>query len=429
MPADASIFSLIRPAAPQEGPVDQYAKILGLRNMQDESALRALQRTALTNQLQEEDAFRAAAQESGGDMMKLRDLLYKRGAAKSAMSVEDRRLKAEKDAAELARTKTQTEKDRQAMEIQVADRLTNLYGSVLNAPPEQKQNAYLAALQQAKTIFGPDHNLIKNAPQQYPGDDWAKQQLDATLTYKDRLEAQDRAAGRTEQARHNQETERQARAAMAQAERHFRETKAIPNLQHVELADGMYTFNAKTGQYQKSVGPDGQPLQGGRPLTESQGKAGGMAMRAREAQAILNQLEDQGETNRGIIKQGVEKVPLIGEGVAMGVNMLPGALGGPNENQQKVEQARRNFVNAVLRVESGASINESEFRNAEKQYFPMPGDSPAVIAQKRANRETAIKALEMQAGPAAKAPKSTTSNGSAPPGGTASGGIKFLGFD
>jgi hypothetical protein len=42
----------------------------------------------------------------------------------------------------------------------------------------------------------------------------------------------------------------------------------------------------------------------------------------------------------------------------MGVNQLPGKLGGPSTEQQQVEQARRNFVNAVLRVESGASINE-----------------------------------------------------------------------
>jgi hypothetical protein len=174
---------------------------------------------------------------------------------------------------------------------------------------------------------------------------------------------------------------------------------------------------------------DGNVLKGRQNMTESQGKAAGMAMRAREAQTILNGLEDKGVATRGLFKQGVEGVPLIGEGLAMGVNKLPGALGGPSGQQQQVEQARRNFVNAVLRVESGASINEGEFRNAEKQYFPMPGDAPAVIAQKKANRETAIRALEMQAGPQKSKNPMAPGGGSVMEGKGKGGGIKFLGFE
>lgn len=54
---------------------------------------------------------------------------------------------------------------------------------------------------------------------------------------------------------------------------------------------------------------------------------------------------------------------------------------------QQYEQAKRNFVNAVLRRESGAVISDEEFSNAEKQYFPAPGDAKETIDQKRANRE------------------------------------------
>ena len=100
----------------------------------------------------------------------------------------------------------------------------------------------------------------------------------------------------------------------------------------------------------------------------------------------------------------------------MGVNSLPTWAGGPNSNQQKVEQAQRDFINAALRVESGASISPSEFENARKQYFPQPGDSAAVIEQKRQNRETEIQSLKLQGGPGAKNVNSTyvhpqTSNG------------------
>lgn len=36
---------------------------------------------------------------------------------------------------------------------------------------------------------------------------------------------------------------------------------------------------------------------------------------------------------------------------------------------QQYEQAKTNFVNAVLRRESGAKISDEEFDSAEKQYF------------------------------------------------------------
>jgi hypothetical protein len=72
------------------------------------------------------------------------------------------------------------------------------------------------------------------------------------------------------------------------------------------------------------------------------------------------------------------------------------------EEALKVEQAQRDFINAVLRQESGASIGSSEFDSAKRQYFPQPGDTPEVIAQKRANRELVIKGFARQAGSGAR---------------------------
>lgn len=69
--------------------------------------------------------------------------------------------------------------------------------------------------------------------------------------------------------------------------------------------------------------------------------------------------------------------------------------------QKKQEQAERNFVNAILRRESGAAIAPSEFESAEKQYFPRVGDSADVLAQKAENRKAARAALAAEAGPAA----------------------------
>jgi hypothetical protein len=60
---------------------------------------------------------------------------------------------------------------------------------------------------------------------------------------------------------------------------------------------------------------------------------------------------------------------------------------------QKFDQAQRDFVNAILRRESGAVISDSEFANAAQQYFPQPGDTPEVIEQKAQNRAIAIEGI------------------------------------
>jgi hypothetical protein len=69
-----------------------------------------------------------------------------------------------------------------------------------------------------------------------------------------------------------------------------------------------------------------------------------------------------------------------------------------SEDRQLEEQAKRDFVNAVLRKESGAVISQQEFDNADKQYFPQRGDSAEVLAQKSRNRENAIAGVKAAAG-------------------------------
>jgi hypothetical protein len=145
-------------------------------------------------------------------------------------------------------------------------------------------------------------------------------------------------------------------------------------------------------------------------LTESQGNATAYGMRMQEANAILEPLERAGKTNTGLIKNvvggTVGLIPLIGdklEDVSGSVfNALPQVLGGLSPAQQQVAQARINFITAILRKESGAAIGRDEFATAEKNYFPKPGDDDAAIAQKQQARRTAIKAMEIQAGPGAR---------------------------
>lgn len=78
---------------------------------------------------------------------------------------------------------------------------------------------------------------------------------------------------------------------------------------------------------------------------------------------------------------------------------VPGFL--KSEDRRLFEQAERNFINAVLRRESGAAIAESEFISARQQYIPQRGDSEAVLDQKKATRDLISQGLSNEAGAAA----------------------------
>lgn len=125
------------------------------------------------------------------------------------------------------------------------------------------------------------------------------------------------------------------------------------------------------------------PKAGSKPLNEGQAKALGYGTRMQESAKILESLDGKYSPSGINAKLGAE-------------NSFGGSVTGPiansllSDNSQQAEQAQRDFVNAILRRESGAAISSSEFDNARKQYFQQPGDSPAVKMQKKRNRELAI---------------------------------------
>ena len=137
----------------------------------------------------------------------------------------------------------------------------------------------------------------------------------------------------------------------------------------------------------------GQPIKGkGAALTESQSNAALFSARASEAQDIINKIGTDYSVTGLNAKRSVEWLP----GIGAAANAMM------SKNQQSIEQAQRDFINAVLRKESGASISPQEFENAQKQYFPQPGDGADVIKQKDKNRQTAIAGLEVASGGGAK---------------------------
>lgn len=180
--------------------------------------------------------------------------------------------------------------------------------------------------------------------------------------------------------------------------------KKAPNI--VELFDEQTgqpykaQWNDRTGSFERVGGvkarsgmslttnPDGtvtltEGTVGGMPkLTESEGRNSGFYGRGVDSQKVLNSLEAEGTS---IWNKTAGSIPVIGNFAR-------------SEDAQKYDQAKRNFINAVLRRESGAVIAPEEFANAEQQYFPQPGDGKEVIEQKRRNREVTIQGLRVSSG-------------------------------
>lgn len=129
-------------------------------------------------------------------------------------------------------------------------------------------------------------------------------------------------------------------------------------------------------QYIKGGPADPDVLRGKGNLTDTQARALQFGSRMQASGDILDRLAQNGTST---------SVP--GARDSSLVNALT------SDDQQQLNQAKRDFVNAVLRRESGAAISESEFANAEKQYFPQVGEGAGVIAQKKANRELSMRGI------------------------------------
>lgn len=123
-----------------------------------------------------------------------------------------------------------------------------------------------------------------------------------------------------------------------------------------------------------------------KPLTESQANAKLYSSRMNKADQILSTIGSNYSPFAVSSAFSAENSWVPGAGMVAN-QML-------TENDQKAMQAQRDFLNAVLRKESGASISPSEFSNAAKQYFDQPGDSETVKKQKAQNRKLAIEEIQ-----------------------------------
>lgn len=132
---------------------------------------------------------------------------------------------------------------------------------------------------------------------------------------------------------------------------------------------------------------DGRPS-GNIPITEPK-----VTVDEKKAMTFADRMAASGKIIDAMGTKGSGKVDQVASGVPGVGEYLT------SDDFKKVDQAKRDFVNAQLRRESGAVISDEEFDNANKQYFPQPNDPPEVLEQKKRNRQVVIEGMVRDAGP------------------------------
>lgn len=198
----------------------------------------------------------------------------------------------------------------------------------------------------------------------------------------------------------------------------------------VQRADGSTVqLNPETGET-REVMVNGQPLKGAAPATpnidplskagiaarlkllqaenaakQAGGGSGVTSEGERRATALMPRAEasdsilDKTPTP-GLLRRSVAKIPFVGNSLA-------------SSGMQQYENAGDQFITAILRPESGATITEDEMETARRMYVPLPGDSPELLKQKEAARTRAIEQLRTMGGRAA--PMTPTGPAAPPP--------------
>lgn len=402
---DASIPLGVRPAQ-FESPINQLSAVLGIQQAQQANQLNALKADEYQRGVARQNRLRDLMTGFGNitDEQRVQRLRGTGEFLPEADTLEKSLLERQKTASQTA--KDQAEADSKKFEVQ--RKKLDIAGQAFNFV---RQNPTLETAHQVLDYLGQNNIYAPDQVAQYKAAvaaDPSKIPSLAEMAFRSVLDAKDQLAkietrnlgGTTEttgadpvtgQVRvlntaQNTMTPGQVQeakdreAARTQAERHFQTTQSNAGNQF-DTERGV-VVNVRTGEA-KPVMQSGAPLgPKDKPLTDSQAKAALFGARAEQSDKILNDLAAQGT---------VKSIP--------GTNMpfVGGAITAVSPaNQQRLEQAKRDFINAVLRRESGAVISPQEFDNAEKQYFPQIGDKPETIKQKAQNRATAIRGIQVE---------------------------------
>jgi hypothetical protein len=135
-------------------------------------------------------------------------------------------------------------------------------------------------------------------------------------------------------------------------------------------------------------GPDGKPM---RPPPQDRD------IRMTEAQAKAATFKSQMEfAERELAGVPIDQTKLYGQMDTVMAGGITNPIASPAA--QRARQAQEQWAEAFLRFKTGAATTKDEVRANVRTFFPQPGDSAAVIEQKKRARAQAAKDLAFAAG-------------------------------
>ena len=384
MALDPRISLGVQPAQ-LSNPLDQYSKIAALQQAQNQNALAQYQLSA-AQRADEQAANRLRLfQEAGGDPGKVSNAFLQSGDWKGytelTKSQSEKRasdLKFNSDLAQRAASIYSTVHDEPSWQV-ARKKLAALGGDASTLPERYDPSFVQSEIQQAFSVkdlaervftpqnFGGTARVIATPKFAPPGTTPTAEVVQGSAGKVTMTEAQRAADARAAQ-----------RLSFDQAK--WKWEKDNPDMEIKEGPDGqMIAVNKRTGAAQPVTLGGTAVVGSGKPLTESQAKAANFSGRMGSAFDVIDKLESN---------------PSVMQKLLAG-NSWTNILA--PEAAQQYRQAQENWVTANLRKESGAVIGAEEMDREIKKYFPLPGEKPKTIEQKRQARLDAMAGMEAEA--------------------------------
>lgn len=190
------------------------------------------------------------------------------------------------------------------------------------------------------------------------------------------------------------------------------EKGAAPTAPSYTMTETGQVLNTKTGQLVQPTDAQGRPVvvDLSHKANDSERLASGFYMRMADASNTMRQpiLDKDGKPvkdnrQRTITIEDASSKPEIFAEIVGGI--IPNWMGGraaqnfaTSAVRQQYEQAQANWVTANLRKESGAVITPEEMQAEIRKWFPVTGNTPEVIEQKRKARLVAEESMRRSAG-------------------------------
>jgi hypothetical protein len=154
-----------------------------------------------------------------------------------------------------------------------------------------------------------------------------------------------------------------------------------------------YMYSSKEpDDYTQTYIPGGPSDPNKKSLTGEEGKATAFYTTSRAANEALDNLYPKSNIGNLRAQQLAGKVPIVGKATQLMTNKYL------STEEQIVKQSEAQFLDAVNRFRSGASLTEYDTDSANETFFEQPDDSPETRKHKAEMRKITIESMKAAAG-------------------------------